>query len=101
MPEHEFVTCKDCPDFDLCFLCISGSEHGHHPGHEFEPVAKDASKMTSRITNLCNVGRGSAHNAICDGCDKVGSISHSMKHIPLLTGETEHHRCATQVSELP
>ena len=71
LSEHEFVTCKDCPDFDLCFLCFSCDEHGHHPGHRFEPVANDATKTTPRIMSLCGAGRGVVHQAICDGCDKA------------------------------
>ena len=71
LPEHEFVTCKDCPDFDLCFLCFSCDDHGHHPGHRFEPVANDATKITPRIMSLCGSGRGALHQAICDGCDKA------------------------------
>ena len=65
------MTCKDCPDFDLCFLCFSCDEHGHHPGHRFEPVATDTMKVTPRMMNLCGAGRGVVHQAICDGCDKV------------------------------
>ena len=72
------MTCKDCPDFDLCFLCFSCDEHGHHPGHQFEPVTNDATKITDRIINLCETGRGVVHQAICDGCDKA-SPRHSSK----------------------
>src|SRR5947199_10036892 len=71
LPQHEFVTCKDCPDFDLCFSCFSCDEHGHHPGHQFEPVANDSTKTTPRIMSLCGPGRSVMHQAICDGCDKA------------------------------
>jgi next-to-BRCA1 protein 1 len=94
------VTCKDCPDFDLCFLCFSCDEHGHHPGHHFEPVGNDATKITPRIVNLCGTGRGVVHQAICDGCDKV-SLQRRAKCPTLLTMATEHHWSATQMLEMP
>jgi len=97
LPEREFVTCKDCPDFDLCFLCFSCDEHGHHPGHQFEPVANDTTKITPRIMSLCGSGRGVVHQAICDGCEKA-SLRYSTKSFALLTNPLQNiagvrHKC--------
>src|SRR5271170_1534586 len=68
--ENELVTCKDCPDFDLCHGCFQYGEHGHHPAHAFQPVDKDSYTPVT-IQGLCEAGRGFVHEAICDGCDKV------------------------------
>src|SRR5690348_6416094 len=75
LPGSEFVTCKDCPDFDLCLMCFRIGTHGHHPGHRFQPVGDESNLVSSEIRALCAPGRGVTHNAICDGCDKVGANS--------------------------
>lgn len=71
IPGDELVTCTNCADFDLCTICFSLGDHGHHPGHRFQPVSADTSKISPRLLSLCDAGRGLAHAAICDGCDKV------------------------------
>ncbi len=71
VPGEELVTCNDCADYDLCMMCFSLGDHGHHPAHHFQPVSSDTSQISSRILSLCESGRGLAHAAICDGCDKV------------------------------
>jgi next to BRCA1 gene 1 protein len=77
VPGHELVTCTNCADYDLCMVCFSLGDHGHHPGHRFQPVSADTSKISSRILGLCDAGRGLAHAAICDGCDKVRQVLNS------------------------
>jgi len=74
LPAREFVTCKACPDFDLCMTCFELSLHGHHPAHAFEPVA-DAQPTSSEVQRLCEAGRGVDHRATCDGCDKVSTFT--------------------------
>jgi next to BRCA1 gene 1 protein len=69
LPGSEFVTCKNCADYDLCFDCFAVGGHGHHPAHVFEPVDKD--NKDAIITDLCGAGRGLIHQATCDGCNKV------------------------------
>jgi next to BRCA1 gene 1 protein len=70
-PGEELVTCTNCPDYDLCMMCFSLGDHGHHPAHRFQPVSAYAPNIRSRILSLCEAGRGLAHAALCDGCDKV------------------------------
>ena len=70
LPEHEFVTCRQCDDFDLCLRCHAGNQHGHHPAHHFEP-ATPTTKLSLTEKALLAPGRDVRHNAICDGCDKV------------------------------
>lgn len=71
VPSGELVACTNCADYDLCLMCFSLGDHGHHPGHRFQPVSPDTCKISSRMLSLCEPGRGVAHAAICDGCDKV------------------------------
>jgi Zinc finger, ZZ type len=71
LPVKELVTCTDCADYDLCMMCFSQGDHGHHPGHVFQPVSENSPHINSHILSLCKAGRGFAHAAICDGCDKV------------------------------
>jgi next to BRCA1 gene 1 protein len=71
VPGGEMVTCNNCADYDLCMMCFSLGDHGHHPAHRFQPVCADISKISSRILSLCEAGRGLAHSAICDGCEKA------------------------------
>jgi next to BRCA1 gene 1 protein len=71
LPGEDLVTCTNCADFDLCMMCFSLGDHGHHPGHRFQPVSADTSKISSRVLSLCEPSRGLAHAAICDGCDKA------------------------------
>ena len=75
IPGDELVTCINCADYDLCTICFSLGDHGHHPGHRFQPVSTDTSKISPRLLSLCEAGRGLAHAAICDGCDKVSHVS--------------------------
>ena len=72
-PDDNFLSCIDCPDFDLCLPCFSRGKHGHHPAHQFQPFDEGSAKTTSsHVLALCGAGRGVKHAAICDGCDKVG-----------------------------
>ena len=71
MPAHHFVTCLDCPDYDLCVSCFQDGEHGHDPAHAFDAQDGETIKEDPTIETLCAPGRGVRHDAICDGCDKV------------------------------
>lgn len=64
-----FVTCQQCPDFDLCFICLEHAEHGHHPAHTFAPVDPDAVANVRLIRSLCEQEHGLKHEAVCDRCD--------------------------------
>lgn len=70
LPDHEFVTCGVCDDFDLCRRCYVADKHGHHPAHHFAPAAP-AAKLSPVEEALLAAGRNIRHNAICDGCEKV------------------------------
>lgn len=98
---EELVTCTDCADYDLCVTCISLGDHGHHPGHRFQPVSSHISTINCRILSLCEVGRGVSHSAICDGCDKVSSeiFCLSCPRV-LLMNEAADIWCPSQVLEL-
>lgn len=65
-----FVHCNDCEDYDLCQLCFQKGNHGHHPKHSFAPVVP-GTPMPDFVKAKLTAGRNQAHNAICDGCDKV------------------------------
>lgn len=69
LPEHEFVTCSTCDDYDLCFKCLSASNHGHHPAHGFEPATSETMLPVACKAKLVP-GRNVRHGAVCDGCDK-------------------------------
>jgi next-to-BRCA1 protein 1 len=73
--ESRFVTCLDCPDYDLCIPCHESNNHGHHPAHKFKAVGKDV-LLTPLAEFLCAPGRNTKHAALCDGCDKVSSDVH-------------------------
>ncbi|KIX06866.1 uncharacterized protein Z518_04842 [Rhinocladiella mackenziei CBS 650.93] len=70
LPAHNFVTCQDCPDFDLCLACFREGEHGHDPSHAFEPQETEERMVEPVIKTLCAPGRGVRHEAICDGCEQ-------------------------------
>lgn len=70
LPEHEFVTCNICDDFDLCRRCHTANKHGHHPGHHFK-AAVSGTELSLAEEALLSAGRNTRHNAICDGCDKT------------------------------
>lgn len=69
LPSSAFVTCQQCADFDLCFICFEHAEHGHHPAHTFTPVEPAAIANAPLIRLLCEQSRGLKHEAVCDGCD--------------------------------
>lgn len=69
MPEHEFVTCTVCEDFDLCRRCHTDNKHGHHPAHSFKP-ATEQTELSLMEKSLLPAGRNVRHHAICDGCDR-------------------------------
>ena len=71
MPARDFVTCQECPDYDLCLSCFQDSEHGHDPSHTFEAQEPETVKGDMALAALCAPGRGVRHDAICDGCDEV------------------------------
>lgn len=68
LPEHEFLHCTTCDDFDLCQMCFAGDSHGHHPKHAFLPAVK-GTRMPDHINARMAPGRNQLHHAICDGCD--------------------------------
>ena len=70
------MTCLVCEDYDLCIPCHVNVKHGHHPSHAFEPVSKVLA-MDVRASALCAPGRNMRHFAMCDGCDRVGTL-----HLP-------------------
>lgn len=81
MEEHHFVNCIDCPDFDLCVDCLKNTEHGHHPGHSFKPMAKTA--PTADLLRLCSNNQSKRHHAICDACDEsIFGIRHKCLDCP-------------------
>ena len=97
-PEDSLVTCKDCPDFDLCFSCFQKGGHGHHPGHAFRLV-DETQFVYSPVVNLLPAGRGVMHEAVCDGCDKV-SRADGFQYQPTDTF-LAYQRCPPQMLELP
>ncbi|KAJ9623020.1 hypothetical protein H2204_011278 [Knufia peltigerae] len=81
LPRRDFVTCQDCPDFDLCLRCFQDGEHGHDPSHAFEP--QDNTESNTEIKTLCAPGRGIRHDALCDGCDKsIYGVRHKCLSCP-------------------
>ncbi|KAK5449573.1 hypothetical protein LTS15_008648 [Exophiala xenobiotica] len=81
MPKREFVTCQNCPDFDLCLCCFMDGEHGHHPSHTFEP--QGSPEHLPEVAALCAPGRNVRHNAICDGCDEsIFGVRHKCLSCP-------------------
>ncbi|TAQ89421.1 hypothetical protein B7494_g2254 [Chlorociboria aeruginascens] len=82
MSEDNFVTCTTCEDYDLCMSCHVNNEHGHHPKHAFVPVIEDAN-LDPIAKALLAPGRNTAHNAICDGCDKyIYGVRHKCLECP-------------------
>lgn len=76
LPDHEFITCLQCEDYDLCLACHKSNKHGHHPGHHFKP-AIDGTELSLAEEALLPAGRNVRHNALCDGCDKA---IHGVRH---------------------
>lgn len=70
LPEHNFLHCDTCEDFDLCEACFAKDNHGHHPKHAFAPAAP-YSRIADHVSAKLGPGRNQSHNAICDKCDKV------------------------------
>jgi next to BRCA1 gene 1 protein len=99
VPGEELVTCTHCADYDLCMMCFSLGDHGHHPAHRFQPVGADSTNLSSRVLSLCEPGRGFAHPAICDGCDKVSEGGALYWQI-LLTVHAAHCWSPSQVFKL-
>lgn len=69
--ERQMVVCKNCADYDLCYSCLSGNEHGHNPAHEFAIIYDDKLGGKKPLQTLCLPGRGQLHAALCDGCNMV------------------------------
>ncbi|RMD41000.1 hypothetical protein DV735_g4126, partial [Chaetothyriales sp. CBS 134920] len=83
LPASDFVSCNDCPDFDLCLVCFQNNEHGHHPAHVFEPVDKREGVVNPKINLLCKAGRNEFHHATCDGCTKrITGVRHKCLACP-------------------
>ncbi|KAI4720391.1 hypothetical protein E4T48_03353 [Aureobasidium sp. EXF-10727] len=76
LPDHDFVTCIQCDDYDLCLNCHTLNTHGHHPGHHFKP-AVDGAALSLAQEALLPAGRNFRHTAICDGCDEM---IHGVRH---------------------
>ncbi|TKX23502.1 hypothetical protein C1H76_4572 [Elsinoe australis] len=82
LPEHMFVTCKDCEDYDLCLKCHTANKHGHHPGHSFTAAASTR-VLSAHQSALAAPGRNVRHYAICDGCDKpISGVRHKCFDCP-------------------
>jgi next-to-BRCA1 protein 1 len=82
LPEAEFVHCTTCDDFDLCRACFAKNRHGHHPNHPFVPAVEGAT-LDPEVSRRLAAGRGEAHNALCDGCDKfIKGVRHKCLDCP-------------------
>ncbi|KAL8327883.1 hypothetical protein RB597_003953 [Gaeumannomyces tritici] len=81
-PEHQFVHCTTCFDFDLCKSCFVKDSHGHHPRHGFIP-AVEGTALDRDVASRLSPGRNQKHNAICDGCDKfIQGVRHKCLDCP-------------------
>ncbi|KAK8175957.1 hypothetical protein IWX90DRAFT_379354 [Phyllosticta citrichinensis] len=82
LPDPNFVHCTECEDYDLCLSCHVGTQHGHHPGHAFEPVI-DGPTVGPLAKFLCAAGRNVRHSAVCDGCeDFIYGVRHKCLNCP-------------------
>lgn len=99
LPNDQFVTCLNCPDFDLCLPCFKDGQHGHHPAHAFRPVLRPFETLPPEVQALCSAGRGVQHDAICDGCDKV-RLPRPFLLCHLLTGGPAHCWRSVQVLDV-
>ncbi|KAH6899739.1 hypothetical protein B0T10DRAFT_394136 [Thelonectria olida] len=82
LPEHEFLHCQTCEDYDLCQPCFAKNAHGHHPKHGFSPAVK-GTEMPRHIEAKMAPGRSQKHFAICDGCDKnIVGVRHKCLDCP-------------------
>ena len=82
LPEHEFIHCTTCEDFDLCQSCFGNDGHGHHPKHGFAP-AVPGTQMPANIRVRMSPGRNQVHHAICDGCDNyITGVRHKCMDCP-------------------
>ena len=82
LPEDRFVTCKVCPDYDLCLPCHAINKHGHHPAHSFQKTTPTAS-LTALEESLLDAGRNVRHHATCDGCDaNIYGVRHKCFNCP-------------------
>ncbi|KAG6003822.1 hypothetical protein E4U21_001677 [Claviceps maximensis] len=82
LPEHEFLHCTDCEDYDLCQPCFIRNAHGHHPKHGFV-AAVSGTQLPAHIRLKMAPGRNQVHHAICDGCDTyVTGVRHKCLDCP-------------------
>lgn len=90
LPEHEFVTCSTCDDYDLCIKCVGLNNHGHHPAHGFEPATPETVLPVACKAKLA-AGRNVRHSAVCDGCDKpICGVRHKCLVCPDWGKHTDH-----------
>lgn len=110
-PEHHFLHCTTCEDFDLCKSCFAKDNHGHHPKHAFFPAVPN-SHVDDNISAKLAPGRNKSHNAICDNCDNfIRGIRHKCLDCPdwdycndcMAQGHVKHagHRFAPIYEPLP
>ncbi|KAK7550895.1 hypothetical protein IWX50DRAFT_670688 [Phyllosticta citricarpa] len=82
LPDPNFVHCTECDDYDLCLSCHVGTQHGHHPGHSFEPVT-EGPLVGPLAKFLCAAGRNVRHSAVCDGCEEfIFGVRHKCLNCP-------------------